>query len=107
MALDVASVRRDFPVLSRMIDGKPLVYLDSASSAQKPQPVLDAIPAQAAFFRQGERPGGLAFDAALRRAGTAAEVQEVGASLEDVFVSATADTNSTLVSVTEMRPRAR
>ena len=33
------------------------------------QPVLDAIPAQAAFFRQGQRPGGLAFDAALRRAG--------------------------------------
>lgn len=34
-----------------------------------PQSVLDAIPAQTAFFRQGQRPGGLVFDAALRRAG--------------------------------------
>jgi len=34
-----------------------------------PQPVLDAIPEQARYFRQGKRPGGLAFDGALRRAG--------------------------------------
>jgi cysteine desulfurase/selenocysteine lyase len=35
--------RRDFPILSREVYGKPLVYLDSAASAQKPQAVLDAM----------------------------------------------------------------
>jgi len=41
--LDVASVRRDFPILSREVHGKPLVFLDSAASAQKPQVVVDAM----------------------------------------------------------------
>ena len=40
---DVERVRADFPILSREIHGKPLVYLDNAASAQKPQAVLDAI----------------------------------------------------------------
>jgi len=40
---DVAALRRDFPILSRKVHGKPLVYLDNAASAQKPKPVLDAI----------------------------------------------------------------
>ena len=40
---DVARIRADFPILSRTIHGKPLVYLDSAASAQKPQAVLDRI----------------------------------------------------------------
>ncbi len=43
MAFDVAAIRRDFPILSREVYGKPLVYLDNAASAQKPQQVLDAI----------------------------------------------------------------
>ena len=34
--LDVASLRRDFPILSREIEGHPLVYLDSAATSQKP-----------------------------------------------------------------------
>jgi cysteine desulfurase/selenocysteine lyase len=42
-AYDVAAVRRDFPILSREVYGKPLVYLDNAASAQKPRPVLDAM----------------------------------------------------------------
>ncbi len=42
-ALDSAKIRADFPILSRQIHGKPLVYLDSAASAQKPQQVLDAL----------------------------------------------------------------
>jgi cysteine desulfurase / selenocysteine lyase len=41
--LDVARVRADFPVLSREVNGKPLVYLDSAATSQKPQPVIDAV----------------------------------------------------------------
>jgi len=41
--LDVARLRADFPILERRVNGKRLVYLDSASSAQKPQSVLDAM----------------------------------------------------------------
>ncbi|GGD88671.1 cysteine desulfurase [Aureimonas endophytica] len=43
LAYDVEAVRRDFPILSMHVYGKPLVYLDSGASAQKPQAVLDAI----------------------------------------------------------------
>lgn len=42
-AYDVEAVRRDFPILSREVYGKPLVYLDSGASAQKPQVVIDAV----------------------------------------------------------------
>ena len=42
-AYDVAAIRRDFPILSREVYGKPLVYLDNAASAQKPTAVLDTI----------------------------------------------------------------
>ena len=41
-AYDVEAVRREFPVLRETVHGKPLVYLDSAASAQKPQAVIDA-----------------------------------------------------------------
>ena len=41
--VDVEKIRGDFPILSREIHGKPLVYLDSAASAQKPQQVIDAL----------------------------------------------------------------
>jgi cysteine desulfurase/selenocysteine lyase len=41
-ALDVAELRREFPILRETVHGKPLVYLDSAASAQKPQAVIDA-----------------------------------------------------------------
>ena len=40
---DVAALRRDFPILSREVHGRPLVYLDNAASAQKPKHVLDAM----------------------------------------------------------------
>jgi cysteine desulfurase/selenocysteine lyase len=40
---DVEAVRRDFPILSREVYGKPLVYLDNAASSQKPQSVIDAV----------------------------------------------------------------
>ncbi|MCV3737464.1 cysteine desulfurase [Rhizobium sp. TRM96647] len=42
-AYDVEAIRRDFPILSRQVYGKPLVYLDNGASAQKPQVVIDAI----------------------------------------------------------------
>jgi cysteine desulfurase/selenocysteine lyase len=40
---DVERVRQDFPILSEMVYGKPLVFLDSAASAQKPRAVIDAV----------------------------------------------------------------
>jgi cysteine desulfurase/selenocysteine lyase len=40
---DVDAVRRDFPILSRQVNGRPLVYLDNGASAQKPQVVIDAV----------------------------------------------------------------
>ena len=40
---DVEAVRRDFPILGRQVNGKPLVYLDNGASAQKPQVVIDAV----------------------------------------------------------------
>ena len=40
---DVDKVRADFPILSREVNGKPLVYLDNGASAQKPQVVIDAV----------------------------------------------------------------
>ena len=43
MAFDVEAVRAQFPILSRQVNGKPLVYLDSAASAQKPRAVIDAM----------------------------------------------------------------
>jgi cysteine desulfurase/selenocysteine lyase len=41
--LDVAGVRRDFPILEREVHGNPLVYLDNAATSQKPRAVLDAM----------------------------------------------------------------
>jgi len=43
VTLDVPSIRKDFPILDRVIGGKRLVYLDSASTSQKPRQVLDAM----------------------------------------------------------------
>ena len=43
IALDVVRIREDFPILKQTIRGKPLVFLDSAASAQKPRVVIDAM----------------------------------------------------------------
>jgi cysteine desulfurase/selenocysteine lyase len=43
VSYDVSAVRADFPILSRQVNGKPLVYLDNGASAQKPQVVIDAV----------------------------------------------------------------
>ena len=43
MTYDIAKIRADFPILSREVYGKPLVYLDNAASSQKPQVVIDAM----------------------------------------------------------------
>jgi cysteine desulfurase / selenocysteine lyase len=43
VGFDVAAVKADFPVLHRLIDGAPIVYLDSANTSQKPRQVIDAM----------------------------------------------------------------
>ncbi|WP_404401047.1 cysteine desulfurase [Idiomarina seosinensis] len=43
MSLDVALIRQQFPILSRQVNGQPLVYLDNAATTQKPQAVIDAL----------------------------------------------------------------
>ena len=43
MSFDIIKIREDFPILKRMINGAPLVYLDNAATSQKPQQVIDAI----------------------------------------------------------------
>jgi cysteine desulfurase/selenocysteine lyase len=43
LSFDVASLRAEFPILSRQVNGRPLVYLDNAASAQKPRAVIDAM----------------------------------------------------------------
>ena len=47
---DVWRVREDFPVLKKTMNGKPLVYLDSAATAQKPLPVVNAI---SDYYKEG------------------------------------------------------
>ena len=41
--MDAREIRKDFPILSRAMAGKPLVYLDSANTSQKPRQVIDTI----------------------------------------------------------------
>jgi cysteine desulfurase / selenocysteine lyase len=43
LTFDVTRIRADFPILNQQVHGRPLVYLDSAATSQKPQVVLDAI----------------------------------------------------------------
>ena len=40
---DIQNIRNDFPILKRLVNGKPLIYLDNGASTQKPQSVIDAI----------------------------------------------------------------
>ena len=43
MSFDIAAIREQFPILKRVIDGNPLIYLDNAATTQKPQCVIDAL----------------------------------------------------------------
>src|ERR1700737_2854863 len=40
---ELASIRKDFPILGRQVHGKPLVYLDNAATTQKPRQVIDRL----------------------------------------------------------------
>ena len=41
--LDIAEIRKDFPILERTVDGRPLIYLDNAATSQTPEIVVNAI----------------------------------------------------------------
>ena len=41
--IDIQKIRRDFPILDEVVNGKPLVYFDNAATTQKPLPVLEAL----------------------------------------------------------------
>ena len=41
--LDIHAIRQQFPVLNRLVKGKPLIYFDNAATSQKPQVVIDAL----------------------------------------------------------------
>src|SRR3569833_1775972 len=60
-ALDVERVRRDFPILSRTINGRPLVYLASAASSQRPLAVLRAVEEYETHSHPNVHPSFLAF----------------------------------------------
>ena len=55
MTLDVAALRQQFPMLQRQVAGKPIHYLDSANTSQKPNHVIDAM---SSFMREGYAPIG-------------------------------------------------
>lgn len=82
VGFDVAAVKADFPVLHRLIDGAPIVYLDSANTSQKPRQVIDAMSefmatSYAPINRSAYRLAGEATDAF--EAGRAAVARFIGA----------------------------
>ncbi|MFZ9224135.1 MAG: aminotransferase class V-fold PLP-dependent enzyme, partial [Ilumatobacteraceae bacterium] len=55
MSLDIAALRKEFPMLQRQVGGKPIHYLDSANSSHKPNCVIDTM---SQFMREGYAPIG-------------------------------------------------
>lgn len=49
MSIDIQKIRKDFPILSELVNGKPLVYLDNGATSQKPKAVIDA---EVAYYEQ-------------------------------------------------------
>ena len=82
MALDVHAVRKEFPILSREIEGSPIVYLDSGNTSQKPRRVIDAM---TDFLEQSYAPINRS---SYRLAGEATEAYERGRSSIARFVNA-------------------
>jgi cysteine desulfurase/selenocysteine lyase len=82
MSLDVAAVRREFPMLRKQVGGKPIHYLDSANTSQKPNCVIDAM---ATFMREGYAPIGRS---SYRLASDASDAYEAARSKVARFINA-------------------
>ncbi len=95
-AYDAAAVRRQFPIMARTVNGKPLHYLDNAASAQTPRAVLDAVTEHESVHRSNVMRSvhQLAEEATEAYAGarqTLADYVNAGAPEEIVFTSGTTD----------------
>ena len=109
MSYDVERVRKDFPILSRQVHGKPLVYLDNAASSQKPRVVIDALSHYYEHYHSNTHRGvhQLATEATDAYEGARAKLAEfVGAAdpREIVFVRGTTEAIN-LVAQAWLRPR--
>ena len=95
-AWDVEAVRREFPILAETVNGKPLVYLDSAASAQKPRAVIDRETdvyehLYANVHRGVHRLSQLSSDAYEKARGTVRRFLNAGDTREIVFVRGTTE----------------
>ncbi|HEY8233381.1 MAG TPA: cysteine desulfurase [Vicinamibacteria bacterium] len=96
MSFDVQAVRRQFPVLGETVNGHPLVYLDSAASAQKPRAVIDAEREvyeryYSNIHRGVHRLSTLATDAYEKARGTIREFLGAGSNREVVLLRGTTE----------------
>ncbi len=82
MTLDVATIRKEFPILDREIDGAPIVYLDSGNTSQKPRQVIDAM---SNFLEQSYAPINRS---SYRLAGEATDAYEHGRQSVARFINA-------------------
>ena len=94
--LDVTSIRQDFPILRRQVHSRPLVYLDNASTTQKPQAVIDRLTRfyaeeNANVHRGVHRLSELATDAYETARAAVAGFLNAAASREIVFVRGTTE----------------
>jgi cysteine desulfurase/selenocysteine lyase len=107
--LDIAAIRADFPILSRQVNGKPLVYMDNGASAQKPRVVIDAITQAYSMEYANVHRGlhylsNLATDRYEAVRGTIARFLNAGSEDEIVFTSGTTEAIN-LVSYAWAAPR--
>ena len=93
MSFDVDAVRADFPILSRQVNGRPLVYLDNGASAQKPRCVIEAITRayEGEYANVHRGPNFLSEEATLLYEGARKKVADfIGADKEEIiFTSGT------------------
>ncbi len=106
---DIAAIRADFPILSRQVNGKRLVYLDNGASAQKPRAVIDAVTQAYSMEYANVHRGlhylsNLATDKYEAARGTIARFLNAGSEAEIVFTTGTTEAIN-LVSYAWAAPR--
>ena len=94
--LDADKLRRDFPILQQVVDGRPLIYLDNAATSQKPQVVIDTLgryyrDTNANIHRGVHRLSGEATEAYETARGTVRRFLNAGKNQEIVFTRGTTE----------------